>query len=181
MKKSASNCERVARHTSFCPRIDEPIRTKELAVLARSVKEEAKRLKKYVFPEYEIGILHSKMKDSEKEKVMNDFENGKNTIFSALRPSSKLACLSRTPPSSSSKVRKDLGLPSSTSSEVASSAGTHQAYCFRLRRKYWRENIRRVCALIVDAKNGFELAEKDLQTTRCRRPLRQKAMGHLAT
>src|SRR3989344_1430670 len=67
----------------ICPRIDEPDPTKELAVQAKSVKKEAERLKKEIFPEYEIGILHSKMKPAEKEKVMNDFKNKKLDILTA--------------------------------------------------------------------------------------------------
>src|SRR6185369_6339393 len=54
----------------ICPRIDEPDPTKEMAIQAKSVKEEAKRLKKDIFPEYEIEILHSKMTPAEKERVM---------------------------------------------------------------------------------------------------------------
>src|SRR6185369_3404082 len=50
----------------ICPRINEPDPDKEMSVQAKSVKEEAKRLKEEVFTEYEIGILHSKMKDVEK-------------------------------------------------------------------------------------------------------------------
>src|SRR5574343_476200 len=46
----------------ICPRIDEPDPDKEMTVIAKSVKEEAKRLKEKVFNEYNIGILHSKMK-----------------------------------------------------------------------------------------------------------------------
>lgn len=61
----------------ICPRINEPDPDKELAINAKSVKEEAKRLKSKVFPEYEIGILHSKMKPAEKDRVMADFKLGK--------------------------------------------------------------------------------------------------------
>ena len=57
----------------ICPRIDEPDPEKEMAVQARSVTAEAKHLKKDIFPEYEIGILHSKMSKDKKEEVMQDF------------------------------------------------------------------------------------------------------------
>jgi ATP-dependent DNA helicase RecG len=67
----------------ICPRIDEPDPNKETALLAKSVKEEAKRLKKTIFKEFEIGVLHGKLKDSEKEKVMNDFKSGKIHILVA--------------------------------------------------------------------------------------------------
>ena len=43
----------------ICPRIDEPDPDKEMALQTRSVVAEAKHLKKDIFPEYEIGILHS--------------------------------------------------------------------------------------------------------------------------
>src|SRR6185436_4432805 len=46
----------------ICPRIDEPDPEKAFALQAKSVKAEAKRLKEKVFPQYEIEILHSKMK-----------------------------------------------------------------------------------------------------------------------
>ena len=50
-----------------CPRIAEPDPTKENALNMKSVTEESARLKREVFPEYSIDILHSKMKSKEKE------------------------------------------------------------------------------------------------------------------
>ena len=67
----------------ICPRIDEPDPEKEFAIEAKSVKEESKRLKKEVFPEFEIGVLHSKMKPAEKNAVMKDFSDGKIHILVA--------------------------------------------------------------------------------------------------
>ncbi|MGB2580655.1 MAG: DEAD/DEAH box helicase, partial [Minisyncoccia bacterium] len=46
----------------ICPRIDEPDPEKELALIAKSVISEAKRIAEDVFPEFEIGVLHGKMK-----------------------------------------------------------------------------------------------------------------------
>ena len=63
------------------PRIDEPDPDKEFAVQARSAKAEAKRLKERVFPEFEIGVMHGKLKDAEKESVMEDFKDGKISIL----------------------------------------------------------------------------------------------------
>src|SRR3989344_2169313 len=64
-----------------CPRIDEPDPSKELAVQAKSVKKEAERLKKEVFPEYRIEVMHSKMKPADKDKVMQDFKAHKIDIL----------------------------------------------------------------------------------------------------
>ncbi|MFA5744959.1 MAG: DEAD/DEAH box helicase, partial [Candidatus Paceibacterota bacterium] len=67
----------------ICPRIDEPDPAKELALQAKSVKAEAIRLEKEVFPEAEIGILHSKMTPTEKEEAMKKFEKGDTNILVA--------------------------------------------------------------------------------------------------
>ena len=145
----------------ICPRIDEPDPTKELAVLARSVKAEAKRLKKEVFPEYEIGILHSKMKDAEKEKIMAEFVSGKIKILCA-----------------TSVVEVGVNVENATVILIEGAErfglaqlhqlrgrvirGTHQAYCFLYAESSGEKTLSRLDA-IVSAKNGFELAEKDLQ------------------
>ena len=67
----------------ICPRIEEPDPEKEQALNVKSVKEEALRLKKDTFPEFEIGYLHSKMKPKEKEEVMSDFSENNIHILVA--------------------------------------------------------------------------------------------------
>ena len=57
----------------ICPRIDEPDPEKAFALQAKSVTEEAKRLKKDIFQDRTIDILHSKMKPSEKDATMQRF------------------------------------------------------------------------------------------------------------
>ncbi|MDO8579412.1 MAG: ATP-dependent DNA helicase RecG [bacterium] len=151
-----------AGHQAYviCPRIDEPDPTRELAVLAKSVKEEAKKLKKNIFPEYEIGILHSKMKDADKERVMNDFKSGKIHILVA-----------------TSVVEVGVNVPNATIiliegaerfglSQLHQLRGrvlrsNHQAYCFLYAESRGSKTIARLKALTI-AKNGFELAEHDL-------------------
>ncbi|MEK7596914.1 MAG: ATP-dependent DNA helicase RecG, partial [Patescibacteria group bacterium] len=144
----------------ICPRIDLPDPTRELAVLAKSVKEEAKKLKKNIFPEYEIGILHSKMKDAEKEKTMNDFKADKIQILCA-----------------TSVVEVGVNVPNATViliegaerfglSQLHQLRGrvlrsNHQAYCFLYAESRGDKTIARLKALTT-AKNGFELAELDL-------------------
>lgn len=145
----------------ICPRIDEPDQTKALALIARSVKAEAKRLKKDIFPEYEVGILHSKMKDSEKEKVMDDFKAGKINILCA-----------------TSVVEVGVNVENATVILIEGAErfglaqlhqlrgrvirSTHQAYCFLYAETAGEKTLARLRA-IVNAKNGFELAEEDLK------------------
>ena len=67
----------------ICPRIDEPDPKKAFALQAKSVKTEAERLSKKVFPGVEIDILHSKMKPGEKEAAMDRFKRGETKILVA--------------------------------------------------------------------------------------------------
>jgi ATP-dependent DNA helicase RecG len=144
----------------ICPRIDEPDPTKELAVQARSVKAEAARLKKEVFPDATIGILHSKMTPAEKEKSMQAFERGTTDILVA-----------------TSVVEVGVNVPNATvilieGAERFGLAQLHQlrgrvirsnnqAYCFALPESYGNSTKDRLKALTT-AKDGFELAEYDL-------------------
>jgi ATP-dependent DNA helicase RecG len=145
----------------ICPRIDEPDPDKEMAVNAKSVKEEAKRLKKSVFPEYSIGILHSKMKPAEKDKVMMDFKSGKITILCATSvvevgvnvPNATVIIL---------EGAERFGLAQLHQLRGRVIRSNHQAYCFVFAETKSDKTIERLSALKT-AKNGFELAEHDLK------------------
>ena len=144
----------------ICPRIDEPDPEKEIFINAKSVKEEAKRLKKKVFPEYEIGVLHSKLSPKEKDNVMNDFKDGKTHIL----------C-------STSVVEVGVNVPNATVILIEGAErfglaqlhqlrgrvlrSTDQAYCYVFTETNSKKSIDRLKALQT-AKNGFELAEIDL-------------------
>lgn len=144
----------------ICPRIDEPDPTKELAVQARSVKAEAERLARDVFPEASIDILHSKMTPAEKERVMQEFSSGKINILVA-----------------TSVVEVGVNVPNATVILIEGAErfglaqlhqlrgrvirSNHQAYCFLLPETYGPATKDRLKALTT-AKDGFELAEYDL-------------------
>lgn len=144
----------------ICPRIDEPDPTKELAIQAKSVKAEAERLKREVFPEASIDILHSKMTPAAKEDVMARFSKGDVQILVA-----------------TSVVEVGVNVPNATIiliegaerfglSQLHQLRGrvirsNHQAYCFVLPESYGPATKDRLKALTT-AKNGFELAEYDL-------------------
>ncbi len=145
----------------ICPRIDEPDKDKMFALMAKSVTAEAKRLKKEVFQDYEIDILHSKMKPAEKDAVMERFSNHEIDILVA-----------------TSVVEVGVNVPNATMifiegaerfglSQLHQLRGrvvrsTHQAYCFVCPETQGEKTIARLKAL-TKAKNGFELAEMDLQ------------------
>lgn len=145
----------------ICPRIDEPDPDKEFAVQAKSVKEEAKRLKKSVFPEYEIGIMHSKMSTSEKEQVMNEFKEGRIDIL----VSTSVVEVGVNVENASVIViegAERFGLSQLHQLRGRVLRGTHQPYAYVFTDSTSQTSIERLRALKT-AKNGFELAEHDLK------------------
>ncbi len=143
-----------------CPRIDEPDPEKEMALNVKSVKEEVKRLKEKIFPEFKIEILHGKMLPSEKEKVMARFEKGETDILVA-----------------TSVVEVGVNVPNATMIVIEGAErfglaqlhqlrgrvmrSTHQPYCYLFASTSNETSLKRLKAL-VSVKSGFELAEIDL-------------------
>ena len=144
----------------ICPRIEEPDPKKELALRVKSAKKEAERLKKEVFPSYLVGLVHSKLKPSEKESVMKDFLDGAIHILVA-----------------TSVVEVGVDVPNATTIVIEGAErfglaqlhqlrgrvlrSTHQSYCFLFSDSPGINTQKRLAAL-ASAKNGFELAELDL-------------------
>ena len=144
----------------ICPRIDEPDPDKLTALQAKSVTEEAKRLKKDVFQHRRIAILHSKMTPKEKEAVMQRFAAHEIDILVA-----------------TSVVEVGVNVPNATVILIEGAErfglsqlhqlrgrvirGEHQAYCFCYTDSKSGKTLERLKALTT-AKNGFELAEHDL-------------------
>lgn len=144
----------------ICPRIDEPDPDKAFALQAKSVKAEAKRLKEKIFPEYQIEILHSKMKPKEKDDTMARFAAHKIDILVATSvvevgvnvPNATLIMIEGAERFGLSQLHQLRG-------RVVRS--NHQAYCFVCPESRADKTMDRLKAL-TKAKNGFELAEMDL-------------------
>ncbi len=145
----------------ICPRIDEPDPDKEFALQTKSVKAEAVRLKKEIFKDKKIDILHSKMTKDAKEKVMEKFSDGEIDILVA-----------------TSVVEVGVNVPNATMIIIEGAErfglaqlhqlrgrvirSNHQAYCFVLSETKNAKSVERLKALQT-AKNGFELSELDLK------------------
>ena len=145
----------------ICPRIDEPDPDKQTALILKSVKAEAERLQKEVFQDYQIGILHGKMKPAEKDEVMRRFAAHNLDLLVA-----------------TSVVEVGVNVPNATNIIIEGAErfglsqlhqlrgrvirGTHQPYCFAVTDSKSDKTRDRLKALST-AKNGFELAEHDLQ------------------
>ena len=140
----------------ICPRID-PDHISE----AKAVKEEYEKLSKEVFPDLAIGMLHGKMAQKEKEQMMKKFRQGKIDILV-----------------STSVVEVGIDIPNATVMVIEGAEhfglaqlhqfrgrvgrGKHQSFCLLFSESSSPTTRKRLQALL-EAKNGFELAEKDLQ------------------
>lgn len=145
----------------ICPRIEEPDPTKENALNMKSVIAEAKRLKNDIFPNWNITALHGKMTPVEKDKIMKEFYAHKIDILVA-----------------TSVVEVGVNVPNATNIIIEGAErfglaqlhqlrgrvvrGTYQPYCFAVTESKSDKTRDRLKALAT-AKNGFELAEHDLQ------------------
>lgn len=145
----------------ICPRIDEPDPEKETSIEAKSVKAEAARLKRDVFPEWNIGTLTGKTKPDEKEKIMQALKDKEIDILVA-----------------TSVIEVGVNVPNATSIIIEGSErfglaqlhqlrgrvmrSSHQAYCYLFAEGSSKNTKERLKALAT-AGSGFELAELDLK------------------
>ena len=125
----------------------------------RTVKEEAKRLKK-IFPKYKIGILHGRMKASEKDQVMNEFKTHQLDILV-----------------STTVVEVGVDVPNATQIVIMNADRFGLAQAHQLRGRVGRGQKASQCFLITTgdnppsarlrelekSNNGFYLAEVDLK------------------
>ena len=153
----------------ICPRIEPnektegPITKLEWQKLElKSVKEEYEKLSKKIFPDLKILMLHGKMKAVEKEKIMRDFLEKRGDILVT-----------------TSVVEVGVDVPNATVMMIEGAdrfglaqlyqfrgrvgRGEHQSYCFLFTDSSSGSTKQRMKS-IVEARNGFELAEKDLKT-----------------
>ena len=146
----------------ICPRIDEQDEEERQKRMLKSVKEEAKRLGEEIFPEFVVDMLHSKIKKDEKEEVMQDFLDKKSQILVA-----------------TSVVEVGVDVPNATVIIIEHADRFGLAQLHQLRGRVGRSEYQSYCYLftesngeaterrlknLVEAKNGFELAEMDMQS-----------------
>lgn len=144
----------------ICPRINEPDPDKEMAVQAKSAKAETVRLQDKVFPEFVVEVMHSKLKPKDKEDTMQQFVDGDINILV-----------------STSVIEVGVNVPNATIIVIEGAErfglaqlhqlrgrvlrSNHQAHCYIFSETKSQKSMDRLKAL-VNAKNGFELAEHDL-------------------
>jgi ATP-dependent DNA helicase RecG len=144
----------------ICPRIDPGNNEENVSGWAevKAVKQEYEKLKREIFPDLRVGMLHGRMKTQEKEKILLSFKNAKTDILV-----------------STSVIEVGIDFPNATVILIEGAdkfglaqlhqfrgrvgRGKQQSYCFLF--SDFRHNPR--LRAMTTFQDGFELAEKDLQ------------------
>lgn len=156
----------------ICPRIEPPkISEEDLEqgifdqrnmswMDVKAVKQEYKKLTEDIFPDLKVGMLHGKMKTSEKETIMQEF---KENIIDILVSTSVVEVGVDIPNATVMMIEgsEKFGLAQLHQFRGRVGRSDYQSYCFLFTDTPGLITNRRLRAL-VNCDNGFELAEKDL-------------------
>lgn len=128
---------------------------------AKAATIEAEKLQNEIFPQFKIGLLHGKLKNDEKERVMADFKNKKYDILV-----------------STTVVEVGVDVPNATVMLIENAERFGLSQLHQLRGRVGRSDLQSYCILSTSTKSqetrarleimeqtndGFVIAEKDLQ------------------
>jgi len=144
-----------------CPLIDP---SDKLGV--KSVKEEYKKISEDIFSDLKIGLLHGKLKAEQKEKIMRDFSENKINVLI----STTVVEVGIDVPNASVMIiegAERFGLAQLYQLRGRIGRSSYQSYCFLFsgneKDHPVPEKTRKRLQALIQAKNGFELAEKDME------------------
>ena len=117
-------------------------------------------LKEYFYKAYEVGLVHGRMKPSEKDEVMNAFHNGDISLLVSTTvievgvnvPNATIMCI---------EGAERFGLSQLHQLRGRVGRGSHQSYCILVsdsKNDISQERLK----LMEQTQDGFELAEQDL-------------------
>jgi ATP-dependent DNA helicase RecG len=121
----------------------------------------SEKLKKDVFPNFEVGLLHGRMESKEKAKVMNDFKKRKIDVL----VSTVVIEVGIDVPNASVMLIENadrFGLSQLHQLRGRIGRGEHESYCILLADPKTEEAKKRLAA-IEDTLDGFQIAETDLE------------------
>lgn len=128
---------------------------------AKAATIEAEKLQNEVFTQYKIGLLHGKLKNEEKERIMSDFKNKKYDILV-----------------STTVVEVGVDVPNATVMLIENAERFGLSQLHQLRGRVGRSDLQSYCIISTSTKSqetrerlnimtetndGFVIAEKDLQ------------------
>lgn len=144
----------------ICPRIDEDDESTSQTKTQKSVITEAKKLQERIFPKYRIGVLHGKMRTTDKDAVMKRFKDAEIDVLvstTVIEVGVNVANASTIIIEGADRF----GLSQLHQLRGRVIRGIHQPYCFLCTESTQETTMERLNAM-KETSNGFELAEKDL-------------------
>ncbi len=127
----------------------------------KAATEMAEHLKKDIFPEYNLGLLHGRMKTEEKEKVMKDFKEGRTNIL----VSTTVIEVGIDVPNASVMLiehAERFGLAQLHQLRGRVGRGQYQSCCLLMAEYPLSDDAKRRLDIMIKTNNGFDIAEEDL-------------------
>ncbi len=140
----------------ICPLVEE---SEKLDL--KAAMEEAKRLQDDIFPEFEVGLMHGRLKGDEKEKIMRQFKSGKMHIL----VSTTVIEVGIDIPNATVMIiehAERFGLSQLHQLRGRIGRGTEQSYCFLMGEPKSSDAKARIKGM-VESTDGFHIAELDLK------------------
>lgn len=146
----------------ICPQIDSEEGKSSKWDGVKAVRQEHKKLSEKVFPKLSVGMLHGKMTPEEKNDTMKRFAEDKE--INLLVSTSVIEVGIDIPNATIMMIEgaERFGLSQLYQFQGRVGRGEHQSYCFLFTNSENPKTLRRLNYL-VEADDGLELAERDLQ------------------
>jgi ATP-dependent DNA helicase RecG len=128
----------------------------------RAATEMADHLQQDVFPAYRVGLLHGRLKQDEKDRVMGAFARGELHIL----VSTTVVEVGVDVPNAAVMIvehAERFGLSQLHQLRGRVGRGAHQSYCILLYQSPLNEQGRERLKALTETTDGFEIAERDLQ------------------
>jgi ATP-dependent DNA helicase RecG len=122
----------------------------------------AERLRKEIYPEFSVGLIHSRLKEDEKRATMDSFSKGELSVLVA----TSVVEVGVDVPNAASMViehAERFGLAALHQLRGRVGRGTEQSYCFLVYSSEVTEDAKSRLKAMLGTADGFALAEEDLR------------------
>ena len=146
-----------------CPLVEEKEETgEEEKKELKSVKKWTEKYKNEIFPSYKVECIYGKMKQAEKDKIMEDFKNGNVDIL----VSTTVIEVGVNVPNANIMVIENaerFGLAQLHQLRGRVGRGEYQSYCILKYDSHCSQVARERMKIMQETNDGFVIAEKDLE------------------
>ena len=145
-----------------CPLVEEKEEDDEQKADLKAVKEWTEKYQKEIFPDYKVACIYGKMKQSEKDEIMEEFKNGNIDIL----VSTTVIEVGVNVPNANMMVIENaerFGLAQLHQLRGRVGRGEYQSYCILKYDSHCSQVGRERMKTMQETNDGFVIAEKDLE------------------